>query len=235
VAEEQPVSILDARVLASWPGMTEPLEGHIPWLYLDTRAIPTVGLGCVVLTAGASLAHPWQHLDGRMATPAEIVDDWQRVRAMPPGLLAARYRGGDYLLLADLDVAELARQRLEADAAVLAQRWPELPGWPPAAQAATLALSWAVGPGATGHGLESHEWPHAQAALDAEDWQAAAVAGQLKWADNPGVRPRDFVVSALYLEAAGEPGEVSRHFPEGPSRDAALRALAAWDAARPDV
>jgi hypothetical protein len=88
-----------------------------------------------------------------------------------------------------------------------------------------------VGPGASGHGLESREWPHEQAALDAQDWRAAAEAGQLSWQNNPGVRPRDYVVRALYLEAAGDAPETSRVFPAGSSAAPALRALAAWDAA----
>lgn len=90
-------------------------------------------------------------------------------------------------------------------------------------------MAWAMGPGFPAR------WPHWSASATALDWRACAANCEIRWTDNPGVRPRDWVQRALFLEAAGiDPTEARQGWPEGPARDAALRALAAWDAAGED-
>lgn len=223
--------ILDPRVVAAWPGLTEPLEGRVSWMYLDVRGLVTTGLGCLLASDPDAVALPWEHASGHAATSEEIRAEWWAVRAMRPGMLAAHYREPGALILPDAAVDDLARQRLSADAAILDARW-GLADWPSAAQAATCALAWAVGAGASENGLTGPTWPHLHAALGSQDWLAAALAGQLRVKGNPGVAPRNLVVMALFRLAAGwDRGAVLEGVPEGLPLDKALRSLAAWDAA----
>lgn len=223
--------ILDTRVRAAWVGLNTPLEGCVAHMYQDIRGLVTVGIGNLIDPVGGALSLPWTTPTGRTASRSEIRGEWERVKAMQPGLLAARYElDGGGLTLEDSAIEGLVLARLDADADILTARWPELPDWPAAAQAATAALAWAVGAGAAASGLTGPSWPHLARALGAQDWKVAALAGQLSWAGNAGVRPRDFVVQALYLDAAGVAPDEARALPPGPSAEAAMMALAAWDA-----
>jgi hypothetical protein len=193
------MNIVDPAVRAGWCLLNVPLEGREAHLYLDTEGIPTTGIGCVVPGLPDSLRLPWQNASGTPSTPSEIRAEWLRVTSMRSGLLAARYATSTSPRLSDADVDALALARLEADAAVLVQRWPEFSSFPADAQEGILLLAWAVGPGRTEHGLTGPEWPHLQAAVDARDWTAAAQAGQL----DPAYGSRNLRVREAFGSASG--------------------------------
>jgi hypothetical protein len=221
--------VISPIVRAGWCASQTPLEGCVDHLYLDTHRppIPTTAIGCIVPTLASMLALPWLHGGGLAASPAATEAEWSRVTSMPGGLVASRYASADGLHLDGDAVAKLVVGRLDQDVVVLERRWPAFPSWPWQAQAALAMLAWAVGSGAADAGITGAEWPHLDAALDAQAWRDAAAAGQLRWSDNPGVRPRDIAVAALFLLAGGATDTEARAgWPQGPSSEAAERALA---------
>lgn len=217
---------MSPAVRTSWLAYTEPLEGRVRTLYRDVRGLCTTAYGLLCDSPGAAQTLAWRQLDGTLATPWEVAAEWARVHALPASRLPGYYAVGRYLLLDDVELARVTLTRLDADVAVLEERWPQLASWSPFAQAALLSLAWAVGAGAGGSGLTGPTWPHLQAAAAAQDWIGAASAGQLRWQDNPGVRPRDYTVRALFLLASGASlAEACASWPPGSSADAARRAL----------
>lgn len=227
--------MIDPTIRDRFASYSTPLEGCVPHLYCDTKGLVTVAIGCLVDSPGAAAALTgWDN-------PGAVEADWHRVKAMPPGLVWTRYAALSSPRLSADGIAAVVADRLDADVAVLERRWPHLSSWPAPAQAAILSLAWAVGPGTTGSGVSGPTWPHLGALLDAEeaaahrgaadaeDWLAAAVAGQLAWASNAGVRPRDFTIAALFRLADGQTlAEACAGWPAGSSADAARKALAAF-------
>lgn len=223
------MTTLDPRVRAGWDALNGPLEGDdITTLYLDTRGLPTVATGVLVASIAAMQALAWLRADGSLATPEEKAAEWERAHAMRPALIWTAYRSPAGLHLPHDEIVRIVLERLDADVELLATRWPGIPSWPYQAQAGLAALAWACGAGSQPPGVcSAAEWPRLHAALDAGDWRGAAAAGQLTWANNPGVRPRDMAVSALFLLASGATWDEARAgWPAGPSAEVAARALA---------
>ena len=223
-----PVSVLDG-----WGRFNEPLEGHVDTLYLDTKGLETTADGILCDSPAAACAFAWLRPDGSPASPAEIVAEWNRVKAMRPGLVWTRYRIPSGLHLSADELERVVLARLLADVAVLLRRWPCLLTFPAAALAAIFSLTWGVGPGTSGAGLTGPTWPHFQAAVDQEDWRAAARAGVLSTVNNPGVAPRDLATAVLFYLAAGEELAAARSLAGlvgGPGRPTAAAALTALEA-----
>lgn len=234
--------LLPATLRDAWPAAMAPLEGRVATLYLDTDAPPvmTTAAGYACNSLQAVLALPWRrgaddaHDEG-IATQAEIAAEYARVRAEPGGLVWTHYAAGATIHLSDADLDALTLSRLDDFARALAAFFPAFAGWPWQAQAGTLSIAWAVGVGASGHGVTGPEWPHFQAACRAGDWRAAAKEGVIASAGNPGVVPRDRLNAALFYMAAGESladARAAAGIPESPAEHdvtggAAARALAA--------
>lgn len=223
---------IDAQVRAGWLAFCAPLEGgaEVDVMFRDIRGLVTTGEGILIDSPHAAAAIRWVRADGSPAALSDVAAEWWRVKALPPARVWSYYSGaahGAALRLAPGEVERITLDRLDADVEVLTRRWPAFGSFPAPAQAAILALAWAVGPGSTGAGITNpHEWPHFDADVDRQDWRACAVAGQLRWSDNPGARPRDLCVSALFLLAAGASDEEARAgWPPGPTAAAAGRAL----------
>lgn len=205
-------ALLAPEVLEHWIAHTERYEGRIPWLYLDIRGLVTVGAGVLVDPVELAMRLPLQ-LDGRPATPGEIVFEWQKVKARPS--LAAQGAGAAgkvaRLRLTGADLDALTWARLDSTVAALVKRWPGLPSWPWQAQLAVCSWAWAVGAMAQG-------WPRFEAALHARDWTTAAAECRIRDADNPGVAPRNVENRRLFLEAAAGAPTVPPPEPEPTDR-----------------
>ena len=202
------VSPLRSEVAATFYQVNAPLEAVVPALYLDIRGIPTTAVGCVVLSADAMCALPWRDASGALASDVAKRAEHARVCAMKPGQEWHHYAAdGRSLHLQAADIAALVMSRLAADVELLVKRWPAFANWPAGAQMAACLIVWAVGAGSTRTGIAGPMWPHLQAALDAEDWDAAGREGKLSSGGNPpnpGVIPRNKLIAAAFASAATE-------------------------------
>lgn len=145
-------------------------EGLVPHLYLDTQGLPTVGVGCRVFSAQASLALPWRRPDGSAPLAHEITEDFARVVALPKGQRADIYGGPLALLLALPDIDGLLQDRLNQE--FLPGLRSALQGFdamPAPAQLALIDMAFNLGV----RGLVGG-FPHLVAAANGADWSAAA-------------------------------------------------------------
>jgi GH24 family phage-related lysozyme (muramidase) len=182
-------------VLADWGEWTAQFEGRVRTLYLDVKGLVTTGLGCLVDPVGLALALPWERADGTPADGAEVVADWHRVKALPPGLVFSRYVSSAALYLSNEAIDDLARSRLQQDADRLAFCFFDLATYPAPAQRALLSMAWAMGPGFP------VTWPHFSAAVRARNWALASASCEIDSDGNPGVVPRNKANAALFLAA----------------------------------
>lgn len=189
--------LLDAVIAANRPD-----EGYVNGMYRDRRGFVTCGVGLLIDSPAAACRLSWQHRDGSPADAGEVVVEWNRVHALPANLIWQRYVSPSGLKLSDETIERACRQRVTADAQLLAVHWPDFYNFPDAAIVALLLLAYAVGAGSTGQGLTGATWPHLGAAVAQQDWMAASVAGQLTIVNNPGVGPRDVQIKVLFERAA---------------------------------
>lgn len=166
-------TMMRAAVRTAWATVTEPLEGRVPFLYLDNAKPPgpyvTIAVGILVDPISMALALPLMHHDGRPATRAEIASAWQRVKARkdlaPRGGMA--FANLTDLRLADEDIDRVVFAKLDAVAVQLAAKFPSWNDWCCDAQLFALSHAWAAGANA--------KYPRMVAALHAGDFETAAT------------------------------------------------------------
>lgn len=81
-------------------------EGLVAWMYLDTVGVVTVANGRALQTASDADALPFM-IGGRRASFAEVTTDFERVKSMEKGHLAAHYKCSSSVTLEDADMAAL--------------------------------------------------------------------------------------------------------------------------------
>lgn len=181
---------LDPADLADWLAWSKPFEGRVRWIYADVKGLCTTGVGNLLVSADVACELPWRFMDDGSWAPEGLVRrEWDRVKAMPPGLAAARYRGAIYL--EDSDIDALVGKQLAANDAVLRRIFPDYDAWPAEARKGTRSLAWAAGAGL------DHGWPHFTAAARAQDWATCARESAI-----PSNLPRTEAQRALFEQAA---------------------------------
>ncbi len=183
-------------VRAAFIAFSSPLEGVIPWLYLDVKGLVTTAIGVLVDSPQAAAALPFVRHDGSPATRAEIADEWARIKGhrelAQQGARAARALC--QLRLTDEGVERVVLAKLDVMVEALARRFPDIVSWPAPAQLATISLAWACGAG--------FAFPKLEAALRRRDFGAASVECTIREAGNAGVAPRNRANRRLYQLAA---------------------------------
>lgn len=158
-------------VKAAWHEFSTPLEGRVHCMYLDSaepEGFVTTAVGILIDPMHTALHLPWKRSDGTLATTAEVVAVWQRVKNMQ--LLKHRalpQRSDPTLRLTDEDIDALVERKLESNHLLLLRRFPDLDSWPADAQLAIHSWAWAVG--------AASPYPRMSAHLRAGDFERAAT------------------------------------------------------------
>lgn len=162
-----------AAVRSAFLGWSRPLEGRVPFLYLDNADPPgpyvTIAEGNLVDPISTALDLPLMHPDGRPATRAEIAAAWATVKARTD--LAPR-GGGSFHSVTDLRLTEESIDRIvmakfdQVDAQ-LAKKFDDWDAWCCDGQLALFSWAWACGANA--------KYPKMIALLRAGDFEGAAA------------------------------------------------------------
>lgn len=186
---------------AFWP-LTVPIEGAIPWLYLDTEGLVTAAMGEMLPNSQAAQALPWTAPDGTPATPQVVTAAWSAVYALQglKGSTAAMFRGVTDIRLSQDAMQACALAKLQASEPLIVAQFPDFETWPADAQFALAAsMGWAQGPW-------FGRWPALSAACRAQDWATAAKECVLARATGTRVN-RNWLDEAAFEKAAagGDP------------------------------
>ena len=198
-----------AAVLAAFPLFTPPLEGRVPWMYLDIDGAVTTAVGNKIDSAAEATALNWYYPSGVLAVDADVIAAWERVKT---ATWLERDGGGAFenvttLRLREEDIDKLVDETLASFEGVIKSRfkvWEELPA---DAQLGTLSMAWAMGP----HFI----YPRFSDDLIIRDFAAYTTAADgtrtldggcaiecyMPDAKNPGLKPRNARNRALF-EAA---------------------------------
>lgn len=144
------VRVVRAVVAPAFHVVSEPLEGRVPFMYLDNAepsGLVTVGVGNLIDPVGAALGLPFVHPDGSPATRQEIANEWLRVKARQDwkrrGGMA--FRAVTRLRLTNESIDRLVAAKLASVDAQLARLFPAWAAFPADAQLALLSWAWACG------------------------------------------------------------------------------------------
>jgi hypothetical protein len=177
---------------------TVPLEGKVPWMYLDVKGLVTTGVGNLIDPVAYAVNLPWVRRSD-MATRAprqEIVDEFNLIKSSA-WLAKAGYRPAEKLCLlrlTDDGVRELVMRKFQQNYEHLKGRFPAIDEWPADAQLATMSMAWACGPAFRFQMLEAY--------LRSSNFSGAAQECHINESGNPGLKPRNAANKRLYANAA---------------------------------
>lgn len=149
-------------------------EGEVAWMYLDSRANVTTGVGQLLSTLEDALVLPWYTIDGgangsHSSTRNEIAFAFAKVAKMAPGMPALGYRFTGCPMLADVDISHILQQDLIGVASELSAIFPQFPEWPIQAQLAFLDMSYNLG-----NAKLRREYVKLIGAASMQDWNGCA-------------------------------------------------------------
>ena len=85
-------------------------EGKVPWMYLDTKSLVTVGIGKMLPDVAAAQQLPFVRRDDKKAATAdEIKTDFDNVKKQPGSQIASKYKPFTKLDLPDDKIFELLK------------------------------------------------------------------------------------------------------------------------------
>lgn len=174
---------------------TAPLEGVVPFMYLDVKGLVTTAIGNLIDSPAEACALPWKWKDGRVASKQDVIDEWNRVKAAQDMKMRGgmAYKGITNLRLDSQGIEQVVSWRLRTNEEILLQRFPAFARWPSDAQLATHSLAWACGP--------HFRFPLLERALRAEDFSIASLECHMNETGNPGLKPRNVANKIMYRNA----------------------------------
>lgn len=138
---------------AAWD-LTGPFEGFERVMYRDNAPASNGGDGgFVTCGCGNLVTHqtvvtlPWQHADGTPANTAEIIAEYERVAALPKGMVPGFYRRSAKLWLPGAFIRVLFYRRIDEFQATLARNIPGFDNMPAAAQLGLFDMVFNLGIG----------------------------------------------------------------------------------------
>jgi GH24 family phage-related lysozyme (muramidase) len=198
-----------------WTEFNAPLEGRLPFMYLDIKGLVTTGVGNLIDTTGPPPLRPptdseraashelarqlaWQTSDGSLASPDQVDAEWDQIKAR---LDQARFGGGTFkqfatLFLSDDEIDRLVFGKLDQMESVLKGREPfaGFDDFPADAQLGLLSMSWGMGP--------MFNFPNFQGFVEAGDWNSAATECRFQ-PDTGTITTRNDRDQQLFRNAAG--------------------------------
>lgn len=144
-------------------------EGSVPWMYLDTVGIVTVGIGHAMTHAADACLLPF-NIGGRLATTEEIAADFAAVQAMPKGQIAANYKSRTQCRLDQDAIAGVYAADFDAKLPELAKRISGFDAFPQPVQLALADMGFNLGV----QGLLT-KFPKLMRAVGSRDWKTCAL------------------------------------------------------------
>ncbi|MDB4987878.1 MAG: hypothetical protein JWN04_3056 [Myxococcaceae bacterium] len=172
---------MHASAQAAWQRFITQDEGDIPYMYLDTKMLVTVGIGNLIDPVSQALTLPFQFKasnaagvpPGRAATRQEIEAEWLALKHHPNKRALAQNGARGCARLTSLELSAANRQHLfervtNRHEAQLVTYFPELAQWPADAQIGLMAMAWGLGMYFPPH------WPRFSADCRNQDFDGAA-------------------------------------------------------------
>jgi hypothetical protein len=177
---------MHASAQSAWQSFITKDEGNIPYMYLDTKLLVTVGIGNLIDPVSQALTLPFQYKAnnsvgapaGRAATRQEIEKEWLSLKQHPAKTTLARTGHASCARLTSLELSVATRQRLfdrvtSEHENQLTTYFPDFSKWPADAQLGLMAMAWGLGK------YFPAKWPKFTDACKREDFDTAATESRI--------------------------------------------------------
>lgn len=180
-------------VAAIWPAFNATLEARINHMYLDCKGLVTCAIGNLLRTPEQAIQIDWHHADGSLATPLQVIAEWQNISKLEPNRIPSYYARHATLHLLPHTIDALVTGTFYEFVDYTRQYFP-IDTWPADAVAGAMSRAWGAGPDLT-------NWPKFTQACLARYWLTAGIESKLREDNNPGVVPRNARQQALFHNA----------------------------------
>ncbi len=178
------------------------IEESIPYMYLCSSGVVTVGVGLALPTVGDAKKLPFKHRkSGIAATEKEIEEAYNKVKSAKKGKVAGSYKSLTDLELDSPTINSLLETTISTFKRELKHAYPGFEDFPVQAQCGLLDLAYNVGtPKLT------TTFPNFNKHIEKKDWAKAAIESNRKKPISDG---RNAIVRNWFEEAAGvtKPGQ----------------------------
>lgn len=144
-------------------------EGTVPYMYLDSVGLVTIGIGFMLPNVYAASTLPFVNTDGSPSTQEEIAADFNRVKSLPQNKLPTAYHSFSSPLLPDAEIVKLTASKINSFEVSLRRMYPDYGIYPDAVKIALIDMIYNLGAAK----LQA-QYPKFNAAVRAHDWQLAA-------------------------------------------------------------
>jgi hypothetical protein len=213
-------------VLDAFFPLISKFEGDLPYMYTDSKGLVTTGVGNLIDPIAVALQLTWYKPVGTVATPAEVAQEWNTVKAAFPKYQSVNSKNAPGLIglrLKATDVAALVKRRILDNEIAILPTYPKYGEYPADGQLGLMRMAWAGGTG-----MVTHTFANLRNAIlkTPPDWMTAALQSRMKdWAENDA---RNVFVKTLFINADTvqkqglDPSIL--YYPEVPKRRGMLRA-----------
>lgn len=167
-------------------------EGVVPYMYLDSVGLVTIGVGFMLPNVYAASTLPFLNTKDELASQVEIAIDYNRVKSLPSNKLPTYYHSFSSLLLPPSEINRLLAANVNSFEVSLRRMYPDYGIYPDAVKVALIDMVYNLGAAK----LQA-QYPKFNAAVRAHDWQLAASQSHR----NGPSEERNTYVKNLFLEA----------------------------------
>jgi GH24 family phage-related lysozyme (muramidase) len=155
----------DSADLLRAPGF----EGTVPYMYLDTVGLVTVGVGQMIPDEDEAETYPFVHSNGVAATGPQIRAEYLRVHKMGKAQLPGKYHTKNSLILTDDYIRSLVLKRVKEFDGDLRGHYKNYDSYPNEAKLALLDMIYNLGPDRL-----FGQYKQFAKSVNAQNWGAAA-------------------------------------------------------------
>jgi len=145
-------------------------EGVVPYMYLDSIGLVTVGVGFMLPNVYAASTLPFVNTKDEPASQVEIALDYNRVKALPANKLVTYYHSFSSLLLPPSEINRLLAANVTSFEVSLRRIYPDYDVYPGSVKIGLLDMVYNLGAAK----LQA-TYPKFNAAVRAHNWELAAA------------------------------------------------------------
>ncbi len=161
--------MLSEQLISKVISATKLYEGEVPYMYLDSKGLVTVGVGFYMPTSDDATKFAFNKPDGSEATAAEIVEDYAAVQQMDANRVASYYKRPEGLTMTEDAINSKLAEEIESFGGELAGIYSDFDGLPDNVKQALFDMIFNLGATNLRKG-----WPSFNKALANQDWAEAA-------------------------------------------------------------
>ncbi|PCK04478.1 MAG: hypothetical protein COA42_19155 [Alteromonadaceae bacterium] len=185
--------MLSEQLISNVIQATKLYEGEIPYMYLDSKGLVTVGVGFYLPTAENATSYQFNTRNNTPASSEQIISDYEVVAAMQANMAASYYKRNNGLIMPTEEIDAQLRSKIGVFATELAGLYSDFYYFPDSVQEALFDMVFNLGI----TNLRT-TWPSFNAAVGEQNWQVAAEQSNRK---APVSQARNEYVKNLLLSA----------------------------------